>query len=246
MIFALIQILLLGWVCGCVVNYVCDVMPFSRKLTAPICVSCEAKQSWMEYLTFRRCKQCGKPRSIRTWLVQAAGVLGCAYLWFFPPKALGFWIALILSIYFAIVMVMDLEYRVVLNPISIVGVIIGLGVGIKLHGWLALAGGAAGFAAMLLLYYAGDWYAKRLAKKRGEELDEVALGFGDVNLMGILGLILGFPGVFLGLMSGILLGGAVSIILLIVQLLRKQYQPFTAIPYAPFLVLGTVLLLFPA
>lgn len=226
-------------------NYICDVMPFRRHLTAPICVECETDKRWLDYLTFRRCKQCRKPRSLRTWIVQIIGVVGSAYLWFYPPKALGFWAALCLAVFFAIVVVMDLEYRVVLNSISIVGVIIGLAVGIWLHGiGLALAGGATGFGLMLLFYFGGDWFAKRLAKKRGERLEEVALGFGDVNLMGILGLILGFPGVTLGLMLGILLGGLVSIIIILIQIFRRQYKPFTAIPYAPFLILGTVLLLF--
>ncbi len=90
----------------------------------------------------------------------------------------------------------------------------------------------------------GAFFGQWLAKKRGQELTEPALGFGDVNLAGIIGLGLGWPGVIAGLFLAILLGGVVSILYLAYTLLTRRYRPFLAIPYAPFLILALVFLLF--
>ena len=83
-----------------------------------------------------------------------------------------------------------------------------------------------------------------MARMRGQSEVGVALGFGDVTLAGVLGLILGWPGIMAGLLLAILLGGLVSGIYLIVLVILKRYQLFSAIPYAPFLVLSTIILLY--
>jgi prepilin signal peptidase PulO-like enzyme (type II secretory pathway) len=79
---------------------------------------------------------------------------------------------------------------------------------------------------------------------RGETIDDVALGFGDVNLSGVLGLILGFPGILLGLFIAIMVAGLVSLVFLVAMLLVRKYRLFMALPYGPFLVIGAVTLLY--
>jgi leader peptidase (prepilin peptidase)/N-methyltransferase len=97
---------------------------------------------------------------------------------------------------------------------------------------------------MLVLFYFGILFTRILSRKRGEPMDEVALGFGDVILSLILGLLLGWPGITAGLFFAVLAGGLGSGIYLLVNKLTKGYENFTAIPYAPFLLLGAVLLIF--
>jgi len=93
--------------------------------------------------------------------------------------------------------------------------VLGLGLGVWQHGLLdTLLGGAAGFGTMFALYLLGDSFARWIARRRGEALDEVALGFGDVNLLGVIGLILGWPGIVAGLVLGILIAGLVSFLYL--------------------------------
>jgi len=82
------------------------------------------------------------------------------------------------------------------------------------------------------------------AKSKGEEINEIALGFGDVNLACVIGLLLGWPGIIAGIFLAIILGGVVSGIFLLVQLLRKKYHAFQALPYGPFIVLSAILLIF--
>jgi leader peptidase (prepilin peptidase)/N-methyltransferase len=79
---------------------------------------------------------------------------------------------------------------------------------------------------------------------RGKPVEEDALGYGDVNLSGVLGLMLGWPGILAGLTIAILLGGAVSLIYLLVTVATRRYQAFTAIPYGPFLIAAAIVLLF--
>jgi leader peptidase (prepilin peptidase)/N-methyltransferase len=166
-------------------------------------------------------------------------------LTFFSSNRLGIWIGAGLLFYFGLVVIMDLEYRIILNPISLAGAVIGAFIGLYLHGWkITLLGGIAGFGIMWILYFLGIIYLRYLSKKRGEAIDEVALGFGDVNLAGVLGLILGWPGITAGLLFAILIGGLVSGAYIVFSLISKRYRPNTAIPYAPFLILGAMLLLY--
>jgi len=97
---------------------------------------------------------------------------------------------------------------------------------------------------MLALYYLGALFARWMARRRGNDFNDEALGFGDVNLSGIIGLMLGWPGILAGLFTAIILGGLVSFAILIVMISTHKYQAFTTIPYAPFLVIGTLLLLY--
>ena len=123
--------------------------------------------------------------------------------------------------------------------------VLGLGVGWYLHGLVeTLAGAAVGFSLMLGMYYIGVLFSRWLSRRRGETITEEALGFGDVNLSGILGLILGWPGILAGLTIAILLGGAVSLLYLLFMLTTRRYKMFTAIPYGPFLVMSAISLLF--
>jgi len=59
-----------------------------------------------------------------------------------------------------------------------------------------------------------------------------------------MGLLLGWPGIVLGLVLAILLGGAVSLIYIVGMLITRRYRTFAAIPYGPFLVLSGVILIF--
>lgn len=165
-------------------------------------------------------------------------------LFWIPGRLLLLEVMFIL-IYFGLVLIIDLEHRLILNTVISSGIFLGVFTGFRLHGpWNTLLGGAAGFAMMLTLYWIGDLFTHFLSKRRGEPIEEVALGFGDVNLSGVLGLFLGWPGITLGLFVAILLGGFASAIFLIVMTLKREYKAFTALPYAPFLVFATVFLLF--
>jgi leader peptidase (prepilin peptidase)/N-methyltransferase len=246
-IFNYLLIGVLGWVAGAAINYLADVLPYRRRLAAPLCLVCEEKIPLVNYLFFpRECPDCGSVRRARTWLVEILSIAAALWMWRSPPSELGFWLGLFLLIYFGVVVVIDMEYRLILHPVSITGALLGLGLGTWLHGVTAtLIGGAAGFGLMLAFYYLGSLFSKLISRRRGLVVGPgEALGFGDVNLGGVLGLLLGWPLILPALFLAILIAGVVSLIYMIGMLILRRYQALTAIPYGPFLVCGAALLIY--
>jgi leader peptidase (prepilin peptidase)/N-methyltransferase len=158
---------------------------------------------------------------------------------------MGFWIGLLVMAYFTLVSVIDIEHRIIMHPVSIVGAIIGFLVGVWQHGWKAtLLGGIFGLGLMLIIFYGGSLFVKWISKIKKNETNEEAFGFGDVVLSGVLGLFLGWPGIVGGVILAILLGGIGSLIVISISFITKKYHAFMAIPYGPFLLLGAAILLF--
>jgi leader peptidase (prepilin peptidase)/N-methyltransferase len=242
----LIGVILLGWLCGVLINYISDVMPNKRRLVQPFCTNCEELQPLLNYLFWpRKCPHCGHLRTRRSWVVELFTIITAVWLWSQPSLVLGFWVSLLVVIYFGVVVVIDLEHHLIMHPVSLVGSIFGLLIGIQLHGFVdTILGGLVGFGAMLILYILGAIFARFIVRRSQEGFSDEALGFGDVILGGILGLLLGWPAIIAGLFFAILLAGGVSIIYLILTLLTRKYRAFTFIPYGPFMIAGAAALIF--
>ena len=252
--------IIFGWLAGLFVNYAADVLPFTRRFSHPVCHHCQTPFSWVDYLTLRACHTCGKGRSIRTWLTQILAVAAFVYFWLFPSNLLGFSLGAIVLIYFGIITVIDLEHRLILHPTSMFGAVLGILVGTYIHsqtngllGGLgkSLLGGLYGFGVMFLLYQVGALVARFRARKlqaAGQADDEEeALGGGDVYLLGVLGLLVGSKAIWGVLTVGVLLGGLVSILLIIALLIRRQYSSdalMTFIPYGPYFIVVAFYVLF--
>jgi leader peptidase (prepilin peptidase)/N-methyltransferase len=241
-----IGILIIGWIAGVLINYITDVMPSKRRLVNPFCSNCEKPQPLINYIFWpRKCPHCKNTRSRRTWLVELLAILITLWLWRQPNLVFGFWLSMALVIYFGVVVIIDLEHHLIMHPVSIVGVVLGLLVGIPKNGILDTAlGGLAGFGAMLLLYLFGALFARYVVRRSQANFDDEALGFGDVILGGVLGLMLGWPVILVGLFLAILLAGAISLIYLIAAVLTRKYRSFTFIPYGPFMIAGASALIF--
>ena len=250
---------ILGWLAGYLVNYASDVLPVTRRFSQPVCHHCQAPFTWADYLTLRTCRTCGKGRSLRTWLVQILAVASFVYFWLFPSERLNFPLGMIILTYFSIITVIDLEHRLILHPTSLVGAVLGLIVGTILYSkkytllvsvGQSLLGGLIGFGIMFLLYQLGTLVARYRARKMqstGQADDEEeALGGGDVYLLGVLGLMVG-PAVTAVLFYGVLMGGVVSIILLLALLVQRRYSNdalMTFIPYGPYFIIAAFYILF--
>jgi leader peptidase (prepilin peptidase) / N-methyltransferase len=240
------MIALVGWLAGQLVNYLADQLPVTRSLSTPICQTCGQVISPSRFILFPLVRSnCGHTRSRRTWLVVMGSVVAACWLWISPPDRLGFLAGFTLLVYMTLVVVIDVEHKLILHPISLAGVLVCGAIGFDLWGpWMSLAGGLAGFLMMLIFYWFGALFARWLTKRRGLPEDEVALGFGDVNLSGVLGLLLGWPVIVGGLIVAILLAGLCSLVYIVWMLIFKRYQSFVAIPYGPFLILAAFILLY--
>ncbi len=243
---ALVGVVVLSLLAGGVVNYLADAVPHST--TKAVCFLCGEVLPAAVYLRWwQPCPHCGR-RRWRHGVVLALAVAAGAALWLWPPKW-GFWAVWAVAMYALAIIVMDVEHRMIWFSVSGMGALLGLGLGVWRHGWLAtLLGGAAGAGVMLALFFLGRAYDHWKARRAGEPpSEEPALGFGDVILMGGLGLLLGWPGVWAGLTFAIFLGGAFSLLFLLYGVLRwHRWRLDAYIPYGPFLVLGALLVIWMA
>ena len=260
--FTIIIPVLLGWLAGLFINYSADVLPSTRKFSQPACRQCGKPFSWTDYLTLHSCRSCVQTRSLRTWLVQILTTAAFVYFWLFPSRALGIPLGMIVLVYFGIITVIDLEHRLILYPTSLFGAVLGFIVGTSIHSrindngilvgmGLSLLGGLFGFGVMFLLYKLGElvarYRARRMVAAGQADDEEEALGGGDVYLAGVLGLMLGWDFIVIGLAWGIILGGLVSLIFILALLIRRRYSSealMTFIPYGPFFIVAASLLLF--
>jgi len=238
-------LIILGWFLGAIINYLADVLPETRRFSPALCKVCSEKISPIDYILLRRCKNCHSRRNFRSWAVVLLAVMITAGQWFFPSARLGFWLGCVLLTYFGVVAVIDIEHRLILHPVSAVGAVLCFGLGVYLHGLImTLLGGLAGFAMMMGLYLLGWLLAKGLGKLRGQEIEEDALGFGDIILCSVLGLLLGWPSILLGVVYTIFIAGAGSLFIIFWQLARKRYQAYMAVAFGPYLLLAAILLLY--
>lgn len=248
LIFPLILGILAAWV----INYLADVLPASLKLSRPTCSNpdCVKPYTWADYLLLRPCPHCGKRRGLRTFIVILLSVVSALYLWISAPARLGFGLGFLALSYFYIVGIIDLEHRLILGPLSITGLLIGGLAGLLLHGWqVTLIGGAAGFLIMFVFYLFGKLFTNLRARRRGEDPKgaEEALGSGDVTLATILGLFLGWPLIWFGLMVGALFAGVISLIVVASLVFGKKYgqQAFMVfIPLGPMFIVSALLIIY--
>lgn len=244
----IIWIVLLGACCGILINYFGDVLPIYRKPGIPLCQNCAKKFTLYNYLISFRCKNCGQGVSARTIIVHIASILITLFAWRFPYQNLSFWWTIPVIIFLGVILVIDIEYRVVLIQTSILGLVllfvIGLiNLGFSVQGLITtLLGGAAGFAIMIGLYYLGILFSRIMSGIRHQVIDEVALGFGDVYVAAFLGFLVGAPRIIGVIASAIILSGVFSLLYLVVMSIARKYKAFTAIPYTPFLIIAALVL----
>ncbi len=255
---------LLGWAVGAVVNVLADDLPpvgdqaGLGTLKAPHCRQCGATRTparvsaLLRLATGRRCPACGASDGLRPALVEAAFALGFAAVTVWAEgEPLRFVLgATVLTIY-GLISVIDIEHRLILwrtvwvSALVLVGVAVGRSVlGDNMDWQKALIGGAVGFALVFGMFMLGQAYSAWVARRRGQPLEEVAFGGGDVNLAALVGLTTGWPGVIFALFIGVAVGGVFAIGLIAVQLLRGRYDPHQPIAYGPFLAIGALALYF--
>ncbi len=246
MVLLLVLSLPAGLIAGILINYFANVLPATRRLTRPACSSCDQPFALKDYLLLRRCAQCGAKRPARSGIVLAAAVMASVLLAVFPLPGLGYWGSLPLAIYLGVVAVIDIEHHLVLVETSLFGLALCFIYGVILRGWLpTLRGGLGGLAVMLVLFFLGIAFSKIVGKLRGRNISQVAFGFGDVFAGAFLGLLTGWPLIAGTIVAGMLAFAVYSLVYIAFLLVTKRYSAFaSALPLAPFLILGAVLVLY--
>jgi leader peptidase (prepilin peptidase) / N-methyltransferase len=242
---------LLGILMGYLINYLSDGFPFSQLLGLPTCQNrdCQHAYPWMDYILFARCRECGRGRNLRTFLVLALTVLAGLYVWFRPPLRLGFIPGMLILAYLLLVAVIDIEHRLILRTLSIFGLVITILAGFLTHGWRStLIGGLFGFAAMLIVYFLGTRFSRWMTKRRNLEpgaVEEV-FGSGDITLAMILGLFLGWPSILYGLLFGFCILGIFVIPFAFYLAIKRRFLKggLIYIPLGVPFILSTIILIY--
>lgn len=245
---------LLGWVVGVTANVLADSLPVVRRPRMPCCPSCSAPRGPIEWSALvalmaarGRCAYCSTPRGVRPLMVELVSIVGAVLLTQRVAGPAALLVGSVVAFVFLLITVIDLEHRLILHIVVFpAALVLGLMQILDPSRGAAktLLGGLAGAGSFFVLYLLGDVFARVLARARGRPLDEVALGFGDVTLAGLIGLIVGWPAVVLALLVGIVTAGLFSLGYLFVMMARRRYTAFTPIPYGPFLILGASLVHF--
>jgi len=154
-------------------------------------------------------------------LVESTTGLLFALLWYRYVFSLWLLLATLYTCFFIVIFFIDLEHRLVLNRVIYPGIVVALLVIPFTPGHSAkelLLGGLIGFALLFLI----------------ASIYPAGMGMGDVKLATFIGLVVGFPSVFVALLLSFVAGGLVGGGLLLTGL-KGRKDP---IPFAPFLAAG--------
>lgn len=191
-----------------------------------------------------RCLRCGAPRPFRDLLVEALLMISFPALWLFGmtsvPEILlsGF----ILST-FLLFLIIDFEHRYVLGGVvglvSLVLLLCGLLRGFSSLVWM-VEGGVAGLLIFLVLYLLGWLMGKIFHIGHGIE----PLGFGDVILAALVGIVTGWPAVLMAVFLSIFIAGIAGIILLFFSAVRRMPLRNATMAYGPYLLISGLMVHF--
>ncbi len=236
-------VFLLGLPVGALAGHAAELIMRHERWQAPHCPYCTVSYSFWEWsavlalLTGHRCAQCGRPVRWQRLVGELLLAIVWAVLVYMHALDLTTGVAMAAVIPLTMVTVTDLETRLIPNrivfPAIVIWLVVGFVWGPTIPGvdrsafsiWSSLIGGLIGFFSFWLLEFFGS-----LAFGEG------ALGGGDVKLAGYIGLLVGFPLVIEALVLTFFLGGFGGLLVLI----AKRGSLRTAIPYGPFIVLGTL------
>jgi prepilin signal peptidase PulO-like enzyme (type II secretory pathway) len=149
---------------------------------------------------------------------------------------------------FALVIITDIEYRWILPEVTWLAALVALAESLiarRLSLGETLQGGLLGFGALFALYLFGYVFAYLTRLLTGRRVNRTILGFGDVRLALFSGLILGSSAIGPALLLMMIGGGIAALVFVLNKQVRKgRYRRYSAIPYGPYIVLGTALMLY--
>jgi leader peptidase (prepilin peptidase)/N-methyltransferase len=229
---------LFGLLVGGLINQLGSDLLARRSLTRPHCRYCGQERPRWQWLSLfpylighAGCPSCGAPISLRHPLTEVGLAVTYGYLWIVLGPSVKLALYVVYSTLFALILITDIEQRLILNVVMYPSILIAFVASFFTPGmtWLSsLAGGAIGFVFFLGAALVGN-----------SIFGSGALGGGDVKLAAFVGLVTGFPLVIEALVLAILIGAAISLILLITRV-RGLHDP---IPYGPFLIAGAAITL---
>jgi leader peptidase (prepilin peptidase) / N-methyltransferase len=248
----------IGLLAGGVVNALADDLPqrsSPRRPTYPD-GSPRPVTAWLGITAFLLGQRASPKGSKLSWRHPLAELLTAALMVMTLVAAAGtpdintlqlvFWLAYMAI--FVLITVIDIEHKlilfVVIIPAAILAILDALITGYPPGLVDALIGGVVGFAVFFILYNGGFLFTYVLGKLRGQEINEIAFGYGDVMMATVSGLILGWQALIFAMFITVFLGAFGALLYLLVRRLAgERYSAFTALPYGPYIVAGTIIMM---
>lgn len=236
----ILGIALFGLLLGSFLNVVIYRLPLGLSLIRPgsRCPSCQNPIRFydniplLSYFILRgRCRQCRSSIAWRYPLVEALTALCFAALFWKYALSREFLTYTVLVLFLIPISFIDLDKGLILNRLTIPGFILGICMvlGFQVETWdRVLLGALAGGGVVFLIGVLG-----RLAFRKE------SLGMGDVKLLIMIGVYVGFPGVVVCLFLGVL----AAAVFIVVQFISKKLRLGETIPFGPFIAVGSLVFL---
>ncbi|MDE2855603.1 MAG: A24 family peptidase [Chloroflexota bacterium] len=159
-----------------------------------------------------------------------------------PGEKALIWQALV--VLFVLIAVIDIEHRripIALMLVTVLVVIFGaVAAGQSSPSIASMLAGALCAGLVFSLVYQGGRLFGYLAARWRRPLAATVFGLGDVYLMTIGGLIVGFPHVLAAMFLAVFTAGILALLLLVrCALTNRQYKAFAILPYGPCILAST-------
>jgi prepilin signal peptidase PulO-like enzyme (type II secretory pathway) len=260
MLVSYIIVGIIGLLAGGVVNALADDLPHYQRPRLPHYPDGERRplKAWLGIAAFLLGARSSSTGSKLSWRYPLAEI-GTALLMILTVAAKGnhwsvsglqlvFW--LIYMAIFVLITVIDLEHKLILFAVIIPSCALAILDAVLTPVFRepgldrALLGGLIGFGTFFLLYIGGYVYIYVVNQVRGRKISEVAFGYGDVMMATLSGLILGPEPLFFAMFITVFLGAAGAILWLVSRRFSGTgYSMFTALPYGPYIVAGTIIMM---
>lgn len=150
---------------------------------------------------------------------------------------------------FSLIIAIDLEHKLILFVVMIPAIALAFldafFVPLPLPEFTdSLIGAGLGFAVFFAIYLIGFAFRWYLNSFRGRNITTVAFGYGDVVMLTFTGAVLGTLYTIIAIVLTTLLGAIGAILYLVVKAtVSRENATMTAIPYGPYIVIATLIML---
>ncbi len=232
---------LAGLCVGSFINVCIYRLPLNLSIVTPgsFCPNCKNKLKWyhnipvFSYIFLKgQCAFCGKKISVKYPLIEIISGLIFIFNFAYFGLNLSFAIYLFFELLLLIVIVVDLEYMIIPDEISIGGIIAGFILAFFRNDltWIDSILGIV-IGGGILLFIIKGYYL--LTGKEG-------MGGGDVKLLAMIGAFLGYKSLLFVVFISSMLGTVIGVPLMLLKSKDVSY----AIPFGPFLSIAAVIYIY--
>lgn len=252
-LFIYIIIFIFSLAVGSFLNVCIYRLPREKSIISPpsFCPNCKQRIKWFDNIPVvsfvilkGKCRYCRAAISVRYPAVEILTAIIFCLNFFFFGFTFSFWVWCLFLSSLIVISFIDLKFQIIPEIITIGGIVVGLGLSffypealfpVREKAFLnSLLGILIGGGSIYLVGLLGNLLFRKKIKSLG--LKE-SMGFGDVELMAMIGAFLGWKLVILCFLIAPILGSVVGLAVMI----KRRGE---IIPYGPFLSLASLVCLY--